>query len=584
MAHFSVHVGTVRRGVGQNAIASAAYISRSKLSLTMTDKETNISVKLDWDYSKKEGLAHSKIYAPEHAPEWVLNQEVLWNAVEKGENRCDAEVGGKIMIALPNRLSEEQNIVLMEEIVSELVSMGMIVDANIHNDHENNPHLHLQHTQRELVRNRYVEIEFSPIKNATWRGPKWVKFVREMAAEKINSHYLANGFDLQVTYKSYKELGIDLEPGVHEGPARNIKNAELVELNRQIAAVNAEKIKAKPSIILDILAMNNPVFTTDQIATELDKRLHAGMDFSKIDNVEQLQKELSATFTNLYEQILTCPEISMVIESDLKGRTLYTTTKRLELEERFTGNIEVLHGSNRHGLDLKDSDIDNQSFIEKIVTKTRDITTDVVGIVNEQTGLKFSEPKQPMALSLEQRAAVLNILNGNDISVLEGIPGAGKTTAMRELVRQYQKAGRKVIGVTPSSSASLELAKSTGIECKNASLWRKIWMKAVGKEFELILRGDYYKEKLYQDGSSGLTKNHVMIIDEASMGELANMDYLINQAKTVGAKVIFVGDRNQLSPVGWAGALGKAINICGSSKLEESRRQQSPIVNTSKSL
>jgi len=56
------------------------------------------------------------------------------------------------------------------------------------------------------------------------------------------------------------------------------------------------------------------------------------------------------------------------------------------------------------------------------------------------------------------------------------------------------------------------------------------------------------------------------------MGELANMDYLIAQAKEVGAKVIFVGDRNQLSPVGWAGALGKAITMCGSEKLEESRR------------
>jgi ATP-dependent exoDNAse (exonuclease V) alpha subunit len=211
------------------------------------------------------------------------------------------------------------------------------------------------------------------------------------------------------------------------------------------------------------------------------------------------------------------------------------------------------------------------------VTKARDITTDVVGKVNEHTGLTLTEPKQPIALSVEQRAAVLNILNGNDISVLEGIPGAGKTTAMRELVRQYQKAGCKVIGVTPSSSASLELAKSTGIECRNASLWRKIWMEAAGKEFELILRGDYYKEKLYRDGSRGLTKNHVMIIDEASMGELANMDYLINQAKAVGAKVIFVGDRNQLSPVGWTGALGKAINICGSEKLEESRRQQNEL-------
>ncbi len=149
MAHFSVHVGTIRRGIGQNAIASAAYISRSKLTLYATDKETNITVPLVWDYRKKAGLAFSKIYAPINAPEWVFNREKLWNKCEEIENRCDSETGGKIMIALPNELTEEQNIALLENIVAELVDLGMIVDANIHNDKENNSHMHLQHSQRE---------------------------------------------------------------------------------------------------------------------------------------------------------------------------------------------------------------------------------------------------------------------------------------------------------------------------------------------------------------------------------------------------------------------------------------------------
>lgn len=353
MAHFSVHVSTVRRSVGQNAIASAAYIARSKLTLYTTEKETNITVPFVWDYRKKGGLVFSKIYAPDYAPEWVYDQEKLWNKSELVENRCDAEPAGKIMIALPNKLTDEQNIVLLEDIVGELVGLGMVVDANIHNDSENNPHLHIQHTTRELVLNRYNKMEFSRLKNRDWRGPKWVKFIREMAAEKINYHYLANGFDLQVTHKSYKEQGIDLEPGVHEGPARNIKDAELVELSRQIAAENAERIKAKPGIILDVLAMNQPVFTKDQIATELEKRLYAGIDFSKMDDIESMQNELSATFVSLYEQILVCPEISQVVEADLKGRTLYTTTKRLELEERFTENVQAMHSSNNHVLCTK---------------------------------------------------------------------------------------------------------------------------------------------------------------------------------------------------------------------------------------
>jgi len=258
-----------------------------------------------------------------------------------------------------------------------------------------------------------------------------------------------------------------------------------------------------------------------------------------------MQSELSATFIRLYEKILICPEISQVTQADLRGRALYTTTKRLELEERFTTNVEELHNRNNHVLGAVDSDLDHLSWSEKIGGKIRAIKTDIVEHINEKTGLKLEAPRADISLSKEQRIAVVNVLNGSDISVLEGIPGAGKTTVMREMVRQYKKSGFKVIGVAPSSAASLELAKAAGIECKNASLWRKEWIKEQGKQFELILRGDYYKEDLYKDHGSSLTKNHVMIIDEASMGELSNMDYLISEAKAVGAKVLLVGESNQ---------------------------------------
>ena len=254
MAHYSVHVGTVKRSSGQNAIESAAYISRSKLTLHQVDKEYNIPVSFSYDYSKKGGLAFSKIYLPENAPEWAGDREQLWNKAELAENRCDARPAGKIMIALPNELSDEQNIELLEKIVSPLVKFGMVVDANIHNDSEGNPHMHLQFTTREFAQNKYGEFEFSRLKNRDWDGPQFVRYVREMIAEKINESYLEHGFTERVTHKSYKELGIDLTPTVHEGPARNMHNAELTELNRQIAAENAEKIKEKPSIILDVLA------------------------------------------------------------------------------------------------------------------------------------------------------------------------------------------------------------------------------------------------------------------------------------------------------------------------------------------
>ena len=90
----------------------------------------------------------------------------------------------------------------------------------------------------------------------------------------------------------------------------------------------------------------------------MEKRLYAGIDFTRQTDIESIQSQLSTTFTSLYEQLLVCPEISQVTEADLKGRILYTTTKRLELEERFIETVRTLNNGNNHVLGIKDSDLD----------------------------------------------------------------------------------------------------------------------------------------------------------------------------------------------------------------------------------
>ena len=584
MALFSSHTSMVQRSKGQSAVASAAYNARALLTQSVIDKSTNITTIFRYDYSKKEGLAYSKIYAPEDAPAWVMIREKLWNKAEDCELRHDSQTARKIMIALPIELDDKGHIALLEEFALALVAKGMIVDANIHNDNLDNPHAHLMLSTRELKEDRYGNIEFSPIKNREWGKREFVKEHRELWAHLTNKHLAMNGFDLRVSEKSYKDLGLDIMPSVHEGPARNIQNSELVELNNKIAAENAAKIRENPSIIIDILALKGPVFTKEQIAKELEARLTSGVDYTNISDIadiESMQNEISLTYIQLYEHILHCKEIKLVTEADLQSKALYTSTKRFDLETRFIDNIIQMDEAHTHSLNLKSFALSSLSLGEKIKAKSVDIMTNLASRIEAATSVKLSVPTPNQELSEEQSKAVLNILNGSNIAILEGIPGAGKTTAMREIVRQYKKSGRIVIGVAPSSSAALELAKATGIECKNGSKWRKTWIESSGEKFDLILRADYYKEDKYknQNGVFGpsLTKNHVMIIDEASMVELANMDYLISKAKSVGAKVILVGDNNQLSAVGFAGAFSKASDICKSEKLTISQRQENPL-------
>src|SRR3546814_14006780 len=68
---------------GSSAVASAAYRSASELH----DDRLN----RDHDFSNKAGVIHSEVMLPEGAPERLNDRLTLWNEVEAGEKRKDAQ-------------------------------------------------------------------------------------------------------------------------------------------------------------------------------------------------------------------------------------------------------------------------------------------------------------------------------------------------------------------------------------------------------------------------------------------------------------------------------------------------------------
>src|SRR5262245_13813269 len=135
--HFS---GTViSRSQGRSAVACAAYRAAERLRDERYEKTH--------DYTRKKDVAFTEILLPENAPDWMSNREKLWNAVEAGEKRKDAQLAREFNFSLPRELSLEQNIVLAKEFVEQqFVSRGMVADLCIHNDKtadgESQPHVH----------------------------------------------------------------------------------------------------------------------------------------------------------------------------------------------------------------------------------------------------------------------------------------------------------------------------------------------------------------------------------------------------------------------------------------------------------
>lgn len=260
MAIYHLTSKVISRGKGQSAIASAAYRSGEKLHSERYDK-TN--------FYPREVKPESFILKPDHAPEWTLNREKLWNGVEEKEKSTRAQLAREIEIALPIELNKrEQNNLVKEYIQQSFVEDGMIADASIHRDDVNNPHCHIMLTMRPFEKNGewgnkqkkvYVydedgektrtekgNIKSQTIKLTDWDSKEKLNTWRKNWAEITNKYLENNGFTERISEKSYAEQGIDKKPTIHEGyVARQMKEkgkvTDRILINNEIKMNNYEK-------------------------------------------------------------------------------------------------------------------------------------------------------------------------------------------------------------------------------------------------------------------------------------------------------------------------------------------------------
>ena len=143
--HFSAKV--VSRANGSSAVASAAYRSASELH----DDRLN----RNHDFSNKAGVIHSEVMLPQGAPERLNDRTTLWNEVEAGEKRKDAQLAREVEFSIPREMNEKQGVQLARDFVKkQFVDRGMVADLNVHWDKAKDgtpkPHAHVMMTMREV--------------------------------------------------------------------------------------------------------------------------------------------------------------------------------------------------------------------------------------------------------------------------------------------------------------------------------------------------------------------------------------------------------------------------------------------------
>jgi Ti-type conjugative transfer relaxase TraA len=157
------------------------------------------------------------------------------------------------------------------------------------------------------------------------------------------------------------------------------------------------------------------------------------------------------------------------------------------------------------------------------------------------------------ALSQEQAEALRHIIDAPALSNVVGLAGTGKSTMLAAARVAWERAGFDVLGATISGVAAQNLQEASGIE--SVTIHKLLW--------------------LIENGKRELSARDVVVIDEAGMVGSRQMHKLLQAADQAKAKVVLVGDPEQLRAIQAGAAFRAVIERTGAATMSEVRRQQS---------
>ena len=151
----------------------------------------------------------------------------------------------------------------------------------------------------------------------------------------------------------------------------------------------------------------------------------------------------------------------------------------------------------------------------------------LIGTLEKQLGIKYA-PLQRKTLELALK---------NQIIVITGGPGTGKTTSIRAILAMFDRLGLKTLLTAPTGRAAKRMTELTGQE---ASTVHRLLEAKFSDDGETVVFGKDESDRLDCDA---------VILDECSMVDIVLMDALLS-ALPPDARLVMVGDADQLPSVG----------------------------------
>ncbi|MGN7931902.1 Ti-type conjugative transfer relaxase TraA [Sphingopyxis sp. 22461] len=466
------------------------------------------------DFSNKAGVVHSEVMFPEGADERWHNREQLWNDVEAAEVRKDAQLAREIEFAIPREMTQEQGIALARDFVQvEFVDRGMIADLNVHWDIGADG-LAKPHAHVMLTMR---EIRISEdgaaefgAKVREWNRTELLTHWREAWADHVNERLASLDIDARVDHRTLAAQGIDLEPQHKIGPAASRMAAEGLEADRLVEHIEIARTNGEKIIADPGIALDA---ITHRQATFTTRDL-AMFVHRHSDGKEQFDAVMSA--------VKSSPDL-IALGKDRRGEDRFTSRSMIESEQRLERATATLDARRNHAV--------AERHRERALA---------------------SASARGLELSAEQRGAFEHVTSARGVSNVIGYAGTGKSAMLGVAREAWEAAGYKVQGAALSGIAAEGLEHGSGIGSRTLASLEHQWA----------------------NDREGLTDKHILVIDEAGMVGTRQLERVVSEAERQGAKVVLVGDPQQLQAIEAGAAFRAAAERHGAVEIMDIRRQQ----------
>ena len=279
--------------------------------------------------------------------------------------------------------------------------------------------------------------------------------------------------------------------------------------------------------------------TADKIATNLgikkhsEFRIRAGLIYILKYNAETIgstyypKDEIINNLSKLLEIDFENEEYSKKLDSIIDNLTIDGLIKTIDYKEKSNLMLSMYYNIEK-------------SISQRLIKLLNNLPLQVEDL---DFFIQEYEKLNSIKLHKTQKDAVKNAVQ-TGVCVITGGPGTGKTTIIKCILYILKQSGNNAVLCAPTGRAAKRLAESTGQEAKTIHRLLDLSFKTNG----------YFT---YNENTS-LTADTV-IVDEVSMVDEFLFNSLIKAIKQ-GAKLILVGDKDQLPSVGAGNVLSNIIS------------------------